>query len=277
MALAYHVRPLRTVLRSAAAGLSALIVGAVLAPAANAAPARPGAVAQALAPIETVAARQAHHARARQGKVAKKRRNDRGGSAQDVVVIRGGASGAAVASRRRVGGSDEPAINVQYYDYGGGGYSPYAYEDGRRRGGRDYDRRYWRGGGPGHDRPSRGYSGDRPAIIRPRPGQNFSGDDGSMARPRPGQGYSGDVGAPVRPGWSPDHQRPQPRHGQSGYGGGRSRSDAGGYTFAPQSGWMAGPPIMQMAPAPTYSGPIQPGGVPLNAGGVPISPPSRGR
>lgn len=282
MSAAFHVRHLRMTVRVATMGVAAFL----LVPAAGAAPARPDAVLAPLAPIEMAAAKKAHRAKAARATTAKHKRRGRR-SHETVTVIRGGAPAGAdavvVAAPRYRAVDDAGPVYAQYpYAYGDYGYGydgPGGYDGGprRRRHGEAYDRRYWRGGGPGEGRPSRGYAGDAGVDLRPGPRRGYSGEGPTVIRPRPGRNYAGDAGGGrARPEFQNDYQQPRAYRRDGGHGGGRRPSgDAGGYTFSPQSGWMGGPPIMQMAPAPVYRGPIQPGGVPLDQGGNPVTAPPR--
>lgn len=192
MAVSFELRPLGATVRVAALGLAALLVAPVAT--ASAAPARPGAVAAATAPIETVAVRKAQR-----GKATKSRRvvRRRYGSPAMFGAVAAGVLGAVVAGQRyRDSYEDDGVVYVQQpygYGHGPGSYSPPpAYY-----GGDGYDRRYWRGGPPRHAAPQPGYVAPQPRHVAPQPG--YAGPQPGYAGPR--QGYGG-----PRPG----HAGPQP-------------------------------------------------------------------
>lgn len=215
-----HMFGTRASMRFAAVGLAALLAAPVLTASAEAAPARPGAVATTQPLVETVAARKVYRgARATRGKVATKRRYGRRGRDVGAALLGAaavGVLGAVLADQAR--GEpyyDGPVYAPQPYPYGPGVYAPAG--AGYYDAGPGYDRRYWRGGPPRHAGPQPGYAPPQPGYAPPQP---------RHAGPQPGY-------APP----PPRHAGPQPGYAPRG----------------PAPGWNGGGPYVR-GPA-QYSGP----------------------
>ena len=230
MILAFDARRLRTTLRSAAIGLAALLAAPLLAPAAIAAPARPGAVAVVAAPIETVAARRVSRAKATRGRFVTNRRygrryGRRGG--RDAVILGAmatGVVGAIIAGQNYRDPYDEPGPAYVQYPYGYGEEPGYVRRPHRQyyQQGEGYDRRYWRGGPPREAAPVQGYAPPR-NYGQPR---HYEQQRAVQVPRGPGPGGHGPGG---QPGWN---------------GGGRP--------VGPGPGWGGGGPIPGV-PVPSTS------------------------
>lgn len=220
MTFAFDARRLRTTLRSAAIGLAAVLAAPLLAPAAVAAPARPGAVAPLASPIETVAARRVSRAKAVRARPVAGRRYGRRGVRNAAVIgaVATGVLGAIVAGQTYRDPYDDPGPAYVQYPYGYGDAPVYVHRPHRRyyQQSESYDPRYWRGGPPRQAAPGPGYYAPprynappqyntQPPYYAPRQNDVRPRDYGAARGPGPGPGPRGPGPGPgprgPAPGW----------------------------------------------------------------------------